>query len=1500
MAEVQRVTERMEVQRVLVDLEENKVDLVALAYGAILTDIAAKPIFLTHICNISIIEFCCKTTVQDLILGGDQLLVILCGFGTKSLEFGISFLSMTISGAASYAYSGSLLLTPLCCDDIHDVTPRVSALAGCDRLVAMSPPIRRKYRDSVAFATGRKRIKNCKRCNRKIRIPIAMWPCRVEEKMTLKEVDGQTVEEIETKIIAKDGTVTRVPGKFQGYETSEEEPVGQPRKHDLYGFVDHPQLQQGNPMNEFAPHRLPQPEGNMNGWLIEDEEEVEKNEVDSDLESTASSKPVWKKTTKADHDRASRGLASMITWIIVDALHKMAPSRRSGSNNDDNNNNENPDIAAIIAQQLQTILPQIVTQVTNNVNNANNGGAIVLTRWIEKMENVIDNSGCAENQKVRYAASSLVNKALTWWNTQVQARGREAAMAMTWNDFKALMVEEFCPSNEMEKLERANHAGYTDRFHELAKLVPHLVTPESSRIKRCIAGLAPEIRGMLRATQPTTIQSAILRAGILTDEAVSCGTLTKGNEKRKGVEESSKQGGGRNDDKRVKVSKGFVAATTHRNEYTGPHPKCAKCLAYHPEGRPCIVCFNCQKLGYYARNCRMPIKQVAPINAVRGGYKPGTCYECGSLKGRAFNVNAVGALQDPNVMMSTFSLNHHYATVLFDSRAEFSFISSDFAPLINVKPSFVNPRYVIEVADGKKVEVDRIIRDCKLELGTSLFTIDLIPLGHGSFDVIVGMDWLSEHKAEIVCHEKVVDEPKLSDISIVRDFVEVFPEDLSGLPPQRQVEFRIDLVPGAMLVVKSPYRLAPSEMQELSAQLQELQDKGFIRLSHSPWGAPVLFVKNKDGALRMEVQFLGHVVNQNEIHMDPSKIEAIKNWKAPTTPFEIRSFLGLKNKKYEWGIEQEEAFQTLKDNLCNAPILSLPDGVEDFVVYCDASNQGLGCVLMQRGKVIAYASRQLNIHEKNYTTHNLELGAVMFALKTWRQYLYGTKSVIYTDHKSLQHIFDQKELNMHQMRWIELFSDYECEIRYHLGKANVVADALSRKEQVKPRRVQEMALTIQSGIRGMILAVQGEAFKQENVLAERLHGLDQQMEIREDESLYFLDRIWVPLVRGGRTIIIDEAHKTRYSVHPRADKMYHDLQDMYWWPRMKRDIAIYISKSLTCSKVKVEHQRPSGLLQQPDIPEWKWDKITMDFITKLPKMKSGHDTIWVIVDRLTKSAYFLAIREDYSTERLARFYIDEIVARHGVLVSIISDRDGPHDPQTDGQSERTIQTLEDMLRVCVVDFGGNWDVHLPLVEFSYNNSYHSSIRCAPFEALYGRKCRSPILWAEIGESSLIGPELVQETTDKVVLIKEKLKAARDRQKSYADNRRKPLEFKVGDKVLLKVLPWKGVMRFGKKGKLVPRYVGPFEILERIGPIAYRLRLPKELSEVHDTFHVLNLKKCLAEANFHVPLDEIKVDKSLHFSKKPVEIMNREVKTLKRSRIPIVKVRWDSKHGPEFT
>ncbi|GJT36396.1 putative reverse transcriptase domain-containing protein [Tanacetum coccineum] len=327
---------------------------------------------------------------------------------------------------------------------------------------------------------------------------------------------------------------------------------------------------------------------------------------------------------------------------------------------------------------------------------------------------------------------------------------------------------------------------------------------------------------------------------------------------------------------------------------------------------------------------------------------------------------------------------------------------------------------------------------------------------------------------------------------------------------------------------------------------------------------------------------------------------------------------------------------------------------------------------------------------------------------------------------------------MRQRRWIELLSDYECEIKYHPGKANVVADALSRKERLKPRRVRAMSITIHSGLKAKILEAQGEASKDLKAPAEWLRGLEKHFERRDDGGIYFFDRIWIPSVGGVRKLIMDEAHTSRYSIHPGADKMYHDLRDLYWWPGMKRDIADYVSKCLMCFKIKAEHQKPSGLLQQPEIPKWKWEKITMDLVTKLLRISGGYDAIWVIVDRLTKSAHFLPIREDYKMEKLARIYINEIVEALGIKLHMST----AYHPETDGQSERTIQTLEDMLRAFVMDFGGSWDTHLPLVEFFYNNSYHTSVKCAPFEALYGQKCRSPVIWTEVGESQLIRPELM--------------------------------------------------------------------------------------------------------------------------------------------------------------
>ncbi|GKC81789.1 putative reverse transcriptase domain-containing protein [Tanacetum coccineum] len=956
-----------------------------------------------------------------------------------------------------------------------------------------------------------------------------------------------------------------------------------------------------------------------------------------------------------------------------------------------------------------------------------------------------------------------------------------------------------------------------------------MVPEEEDRVEKFIGGLPDNIQGNVITSEPTILQDAVRIANNLMDQKLKGYAVRNAENKRRlnnnyrnncGQQPPHKRQntGGQN------VTRAYMAGNNEKNGYEGTLPFCNRCKLHH-EGQYTAKCRNCKRIGHLARDCRSVM--TVPTQGTPGPNQGViTCFECGAqghyrkdcpkvknqncgnkarvpdARGKAYVLGGGDANPGSNTVTGTFLLNDHHAYMLFDSGADRSFVSNTFSALLNIIPSALDVSYAVKLADGRTSETNTVLRGCTLGLLGHLFNIDLMPIDLGSFDVIIGKDWLAKNHAVIVCDEKIVTvkenkdeskEKRLEDVPTVRDFPEVFPEDLPGLPPIQQVEFQIDLVPGAAPVARAPYRLAPSKMEELSTQLQELSDKGFIRPSSSPWGAPILFVKKKDGSFRMCIDY--HELNK----------------------------------------------LTIKNRYPLPRIDDLFDQLQGSSVYSKID--------------LRSGYHQLRVCDKDIpkTAFRTRYGHYEFQVMP-----FSTKCIVFTDHKSLQHILDQKELNMRQRRWLELLSDYDCELRYHPGKVNVVADALSQKSRPKPLRVRALNL-----------------------------------EPRADGTLRLKNRSWIPCFGNLRALIMHESHKSKYSIHPGSDKMYQDLKKLYWWPNMKAEIATYVSKFMTYAKVKAEYPKPSGLLVQPIIPVWKWENITMDFVTKLPKMTSGQDTIWVIVDRLTKSAHFLLMKETDTMEKLTRQYLKEVVLRHGVPVSIISDRDN-------GQSERTIQTLEVMLRACVMDFGKGWDKHLPLIEFSYNNSYHTSIKVAPFEALYGRKCRSPIFWAEAGDAQLTGPEIVRETTEKIIQIKHRLQASRDRQRSYADKRRKLLEFQVGDKVMLKVSPWKGVISFGKRGKLNPHYIGPFKILAKVGTVEYRIELPDKLSHVHSTFHVSNLKKCLFDEPLAIPLDEIHVDDKLNFIEEPVEVMDREVKRLKQSRIPIVKVRWNSRRGPEYT
>ncbi|GKB29273.1 putative reverse transcriptase domain-containing protein [Tanacetum coccineum] len=792
------------------------------------------------------------------------------------------------------------------------------------------------------------------------------------------------------------------------------------------------------------------------------------------------------------------------------------------------------------------------------INFKGTKGVVELTLWIEKMETVFRISNCSVENQIKFSTCTLLGNALTWWNSHVRTVGNDIAYAMTWTELKKKITDKYCPRTEIKKLKvelwelkvkGTDVIGYNQRFQELALLCGRMFPEESDKIEKYVGGLPDMIHGSVVASKPKTMQEATEMAIEVMDKRIRTFADRQTENKRK--PDNNQQPQQHHQNKRQNTGRAYAAGTVEKKHYGGSKPLCSKCN-YHHDGPCAPKCHKCNKVGHFARDCR----STTNANHQRGtgsGQKP-TCFECG-VQGhfkrecpKLKNNNNHGTNPDSNIVTGTFLLNNCYASILFDTGDDRSFVSTAFSSQIDITPTALDHYYDVELADGRIIGLNTIFRGCTLNILNHPFNINLMLVELGSFDAIIGLT------------------------RYYRRFIEGF--------------------------------------SKIAKQMTKLTQKKEAK---------------------------------------------------------ILSYTAMLRKK------------------------------------------GLGAVLMQREKVIAYASRQLKIHEKNYTTHDLELGAVVFSLKLWRYYLYGTKCMVFTDHKSLQNILNQKELNMRQRHWLELLSDYDCEIRYYLGKANVVADALSRMEQEPPLRVQALVMTIDP---------------------KKLRT--KKLEPRTDGTLCLNDKNWLPCYGDLRTMIMHESLQNALGTSLDMSTAYH--------------------------------------------------------------------------------------------------------------------------PQIDRQSKWTIQTLEDMLRAYAIDFGKGWVNHLPLVEFSYNNSYHASIKAAPFEALYGQKCRSPICWAEVGEVQLTGPEIVQETTEKIVQIKQRMQAARDRQKSYADLKRKPMEFQVGDKVMLKVSPWKWVVRFGKRGKLNLRYVGPFKVLEKVGSVAYKLELLQELNRVHNMFHVSNLKKCYADEPLAVPLD----------------------------------------------
>ncbi|KAL2243565.1 UNVERIFIED_CONTAM: Retrovirus-related Pol polyprotein from transposon [Sesamum indicum] len=1116
--------------------------------------------------------------------------------------------------------------------------------------------------------------------------------------------------------------------------------------------------------------------------------------------------------------------------------------------------------------------------------------------WLRNTERVLDKIECTSEQKLRYAVSLLEKDALDWWETVPGSRNRPATLM--WNDFLKEFADKYTPPvyrnrEIVEFLELKQNelsvAEYELQFVRLSQYGPEEVSTNELRRDRFERGLRLEIREKIAIKSPS--YGVLLEAALRAEET--------------SIERSSTE--------------------AKRKKLTGNlNPTVGQSRAFSFRGsRPQRGWFRGRGVGQTSKSSLVFLSRGGPT-LVRSGARPGparsfsgrsipSCANCGTSRGRGRGGRGSGNLS----MTSTGQ-------------------SSQFQPQARV------------YAYGTRVNT--VVRSCPMVVeGVTLYA-NLVVIDLREFDIILEMDWLASNHALVDCQAKeVMDEingqmktvivgerrvipkclisavtafnlikegceaylasvhdtmkvsPGVLDVPVVREFPDVFPDELPRLPPHREVDFEIDTIHRAAPISIAPHRMAPSELKELKKQFEDLLDKGFIQLSISPWGAPVLFVKKKDGSIRLCVDYrqLNRITIKNK-YLLPWIDNLLDQLKGAT----VFSKIDLRSGYWQLQIEENSipktAFRTryghyefviMPFGLTNAPaaFMDLMNKtlqpfldqfvivfIDDILIYSSSPEEHeqhlrtilqilrekqlygkfskcefwmekiafLGHVVSKEGvqpdpakvkailewsfeelkkrltsaPILALPSENggyvLRPHDINYSTLDLELAAIVHALKIWRHYLYGETFQIFTDPKSLKYIQTQKELNLRQRRWMELLKDYDCTIDYHPGKANIVADAWSRKtmdqlagmicyniEYLTALRAMDVHFSIGGDI--LLATIQVKPSRKDKIKdaqardpyllrmkAKVQKGKSDQFIIQKDGTLFNGKRICVPNVEELRMEIMHDAHYALYAMYPGSTNMYRDLRPYYWWPTMKKNAVEFVAKCLICQQVKAEHQAPAGKLHPLTIPEWK----------------------------LTKSAHFLPIRQNDSLDKLAELYVSEI------------------------------------------------------------------------------KCRSPICWDIEGLRQLERPELVQETVDKIKTVKKCLKAAQNRQKSYVDKHRRDMENQVGEKVFLKVSPLRGILRFLKQRKLSPRYTGPHKILEGVGPLAYWLALPTELSQIHDVFHVSMLRRYRSDPRHILHELVIEISEGLTYVEEPTEILDRSIKKLRNKEIPMVKVKW-SHHSP---